>query len=224
MPLRGRVGPARGAVLTGHRRTGRRRRLLACIFSYGGALGVFAIIVSLVARTKLQPPGYEPQHLEPTIAFFMSGSGLVAGGLVAWTLTAWLVQRAEHPQHPLAWPAVGLGYAIMVPFLTGALAPVSLVFLNTTVGITDTPAVVTSLADSVFRAPRIAFEYGALSLGPTAMAAVMFVIGAWVIDRANSHPSITVSRYGAFGVTAALSVAVVGFVSLAPAATIYRLG
>ena len=185
---------------------------------------MFAIIVSLVARTKLQPPDFEPQHLEPAIAFFLSGSGLLAGGLVAWTLTAWLVQRAEHPQHPLVWPGVGLGYAIIVPFLTGTLAPVSLVFINATVGITETPDVMTGLADSVFLAPRVAFEYGALSLGPTALAAVMFVVGAWVIDRANAYPSIVVSRYGAYGVTSALSVAVVGFVSLAPAATIYRLG
>ena len=224
MSLCGRVGTPRGAVLSSQRRTGRRRRLLLCIFSYGGALGVFAIIVSLVARTKLKPPDYEPQHLEPTIAFFMSGSGLVAGGLVAWTLTAWLVQRAEHLQFPLVWPGVGIGYAIIVPFLTGALAPVSLVFLNTTVGITETPDVLTGLADSVFRAPRIAFEYGALSLGPTALAAAMFAVGAWVIDRVNTFPDVRASRYGAYGVTAALSAAVVGFVSLAPAATIYRLG
>ena len=119
---------------------------------------------------------------------------------------------------------MGLGYAIIVPFLTGAFAPVSLVFINATVGITETPDVLTGLVDSVFRAPRIAFEYGALSLGPTALAAAMFVVGAWIIDRANAYPSISVSRYGAYGVTAALSVAVVGFVALAPAATIYRLG
>ena len=185
---------------------------------------MFAIIVSLVARTKLQPPDFEPQHLEPTIAFFLSVSGLAAGGLVAWTLTAWLVQRAEHPQHPLVWPGVGLGYAIIVPFLTGAFAPVSLVFVNATVGITDAPDVMTGLADSIFRAPRIAFEYGALSLGPTALAAVLFVLGAWVIDRANAYPSIPVSRYGVYGVTAVLSVAAIGFVSFAPAATIHRLG
>ncbi len=204
--------------------SGRRRRLLACIFTYGGALGVFALIVSLVARTKLKPPDYEPQHLEPTIAIFMSGAGLVAGGLVAWTLTAWLVQRAEHPQHPLLWPGVGIGYAIIVPFLTGALAPVSLVFLNMTVGITETPDVLAGLADSIFRAPRIAFEYGALSLGPTALAAGLFMVGAWVIDRINAYSHLQVSRYGAYGVTLALSAGVVMFVSLAPASTIYRLG
>ena len=191
---------------------------------YGGALGVFALVISLVARTKLRPPDYDPQHLEPTIALFLSGAGFVAGGLVIWTLTAWLVQRAEHPQHPLAWPGIGVGYAIIVPFLTGALAPVSLVFLNATVGITETPDVVTGLADSVFRAPRIAFEYGALSLGPTALAAALFAVGAWVIDRANAYPSIAVSRYGAYGVTIGLSVVTVGFVSLAPAATLYKLG
>ena len=180
--------------------------------------------MSLVARTKLQPPDFEPQHLEPVIAFFLSWSGLAAGGLVAWTLTAWLVQRAEHPQHPLIWPSVGLGYAIIVPFLTGVFAPVSLVFINTTVGITETPDVLSGLADSVFRAPRIAFEYGALSLGPTALAAAMLAVGAWVIDRANSYPGDLVSKYGSYGVTAALSAVVVGFVSLAPASTIYRLG
>ena len=204
--------------------TGRRRRLLACIFVYGAALGVFALIVSLVARTKLQGPDYEPQHMEFTIALFLSGSGLLAGGLVALTLTAWLVQRAEHPQHPLAWPGVGIGYAIIVPFLTGALAPVSLVFINATVGITETPDVLTGLADSIFRAPRIAFEYGALSLGPTALAAVLFAPGAWLIDRANTHSNLRVSRYVTYGVTVALSACAVGFVALAPASTIHRLG
>ena len=191
---------------------------------YGGALGVFALIVSLVARTKLQPPDYEPERLEPVIAMFLSGAGVVAGGLVAWTLTAWLVQRAEHPQHPLAWPGIGIGYAIIVPFLTGTLAPVSLVFLNTTVGITETPDVLTGLADSIFRAPRIAFEYGALSLGPTALAAGLFVAGAWIIDRTNTYSDVRISRYGAYGVTLAMSAGVIGFVSLAPASTIYKLG
>ena len=216
--------PARIYARRVQTRTGRRRRLLACIFAYGSALGVFALIVSLVARTKLQAPDYEPQHLELTIALFLSGAGLVAGGLVAWTLTAWLVQRAEHPQHPLAWPGVGIGYAIIVPFLTGALAPVSLVFINATVGITETPDMLTGMADSIFRAPRIAFEYGALSLGPTALAAVFFAAGAWLIDRANTYSNLRLSQYGAYGVTIALSTCAVGFVALAPASTIYRLG
>ena len=216
--------PARTYARRVQTRTGRRRRLLACIFTYGGALGVFALIVSLVARTKLQTPDYEPQHLEPTIALFLSGAGLVAGGLVALTLTAWLVRRAEHPQHPLAWPGVGVGYAIVVPFLTGTLAPVGLVFINATVGITETPDILTGLADSIFIAPRIAFEYGALSLGPTALAAVLFAPGAWLIDRVNTYPDLRVSRYGAYGVTIALSTCTIGFVALAPASTIYRLG
>ena len=191
---------------------------------YGGALGIFAIVVSLVARAKLRPPDFDPQHLDPTVAVFMSGAGIVAGGLVAWTLTAWLVQRAEHPQHPVVWPGVGLGYAIIVPFLTGALAPVSLVFLNMTLGITETPEMFSGLADSIFIASRVAFEYGTLSLGPTALAAVLFIVGAWVIDRTNTYSSLHISRYGAYGVTIALSVGVVAFVSLAPASTIVKLG
>ncbi len=199
-------------------------RLLTCVAVYGAALGIFALLVSLVARAKLRPPDFEPQHLDPIVALFLSGAGIVAGGLVAWTLTTWLVQRAEHPQHPLVWLGVGLGYAIIVPFLTGALAPVSLVFLNTVVGVMATPEMLPGLADSVFRAPKVAFEYGALSLGPTALAAVLFVAGTWVIDRINTYSGLHLSRYGAYGMTIAMSTGVVAFAYLAPATTLVKLG
>ena len=206
------------------RQARQRRRLLTCVAVYGAALGAFALIVSLVARTKPLPPNFEPQHLDPVIAIFLSLAGIAAGGLVAWTLTLWLVQRAEYPQSPFVWIGVGLGFAIIVPFLTGALAPVSIVFLNMAIGVSETPEVLSGLADSIFRVPRATFEYGALSLGPTAIAAVLFVVGTWIIDRANTYSNVRIAEYGTYAVAAALSAAAIGFATLAPPSTIVKLG
>ena len=147
---------------------------------------IFALIVSLVARTKLKPPDYEPQHSNHYCALPVRGRNRRrrSGSLDTDGMAG------SEGRTPAASPGVArcrpwVCHHSAVPD-RGPLAPVSLVFMNATVGITETPDMLTGLADSIFIAPRIAFEYGALSLGPTALAAVLF-IGRRLAHRSSQH-------------------------------------
>ena len=203
---------------------GRRYRLIICVALYGGALGAAALLVALVARAKLRPPLYEPEHMAFLPSVFLSGAGVIAGALVAALLTYWVVKRADNAQHPLIWVALGVGFALIVPFATGALAPVSIVFLNLNLGVIAPDEIFSGLIDSAFRAPSSAFAYGAMSLAPTAVAALLFAAGAWLIDAANASDNVKVSRYGTCAITLALSFGFVAFAALGPPSTVATLG
>ena len=206
------------------RSVGRRYRLIACVTLYGGALGAAAFLVAVLATAKLRPPLYEPEHMSLLPSVFLSGAGAGAGALVALTLTYLAVKRAEYAQNPLVWVAVGVGFAIAVPFLTGALAPVSIVFLNLRLGVIAPDQVFSGILDSAFRAPNSSIAYGATSLGPTALAALLFAVGSWLIDTANSSNKVIVSRYGAYAITLALSAGFLAFAALGPPSTLVKLG
>ena len=202
----------------------RRYRLMVFLALYGGALGAAAIIISFLARQQLRAPLYETQHLSLNIYVFLSGAGLIAGALVVSMLTYWLISRSNFAQHPLAWVAIGFGYAILVPFATGFLAPFSIVFLNLQLGVFESGDVSPGLLDALFRAPHSTFSYGTVALGTTAVAALMFAPGAWLIDTVNASRSVIVARYGSFAITLALSSGFVAFAVLGPPSTLAKLG
>lgn len=197
---------------------------MLCVALYGGALGAAAFLVAVLATAKLRPPLYEPEHMSLLPSVFLSGAGAGAGALVALLLTYLAIKRADYAQHPLVWVAFGVGFAIVVPFLTGALAPVSIVFLNLRLGAIAPGDVFSGILDSAFRAPTSSITYGATSLAPTALAALLFASGAWLIDTANASNKVIVSRYGAYAITLALSVGFVAFAALGPPSTLVRLG
>lgn len=206
------------------RSIGRRYRLIVCVTLYGGALGAAAFLVALLAGTKLLPPLYEPEPMALLPSVFLSGAGAVAGALVVFLLTYWVIKRADYAQHPLVWVALGVGFAMMVPFAAGALAPVSIVFLNLRLGVIAPGEILPGLMDSAFRAPTSSIAYGTMSLAPTAVAALLFAIGSWLIDTANSSHKVIVSRYGAYAITLALSAGFVAFAALGPPSTLVKLG
>jgi hypothetical protein len=197
---------------------------MLCVALYGGALGAAAFLVAVLATAKLRPPLYEPEHMSLLPSVFLSSAGAGAGALVALLLTYLVIKRADYAQHPLVWVAFGVGFAIVVPFLTGALAPVSIVFLNLRLGAIAPGDVFSGILDSAFRAPTSSITYGAMSLAPTALAALLFALGAWLIDTANASNKVIVSRYGAYAITLALSVGFVAFAALGPPSTLVRLG
>ena len=149
---------------------------------------------------------------------------MVAGALVAVLLTSWAIKRAAYAQHPLVWVALGVGFGIIVPFGTGALTPVSIVFLNLNLGVIAPGEILSGLVEAAFRAPQSAFSYGGMSLAPTALAAVLFAPGAWLIDTANRSRNVIVSRYGIWAIALALSFGFVTFAALGPPSTLVKLG
>ena len=206
------------------RSVGRRYRLIICVALYGGALGAAAVLVALVAHAKLLPPLYEPEHLALLPSVFLSSAGVVAGALVAFLLASWVIKGAEYAQHPLVWVTFGVGFGIMVPFGTGALTPVSIVFLNLNLGVIAPGEILPGLVEAAFRAPQSAFSYGGINLAPTALAALLFAPGAWLIDTANGSRNVIVSRYGVWAIALALSFGFVAFAALGPPSTLVKLG
>ena len=202
----------------------RRNRLIICVALYGGALGAAATVISFLSRAKLQPPLYEPERLQLQTDVFLSGAGVVAGVLVVSVLAYWLIKGADSAQPPVLWLAMGLGFALMVPFVTGALVPVSIVFLNVRLGVFDPGDLSPGLLDAVFRAPHSSFSYGTVALGTTGLAALLFAAGAWLIDTVNASKHVIVSRYGACAISLALSSVFIASAFLGPPSTLAKLG
>jgi hypothetical protein len=173
---------------------------------------------------QYRPPLYEPAHLATLPAVFLSGAGVLAGALVAGLLTFWTVKRPEDASSPLIWVALGLVYGLVLPFVTGALAPVSLIFLDLAVTGSGADEVMSGLVDSAFRSPYFAFVYGAMSLQTTAIAAPVFAAGAWLIDRVNASANVQVSRIGAYAIAVALSLGIVAIASFGPPSALAKLG
>jgi len=191
---------------------------------YGGALGATAVLVALVAHARLLPPLYEPERLALLPSVFLSSAGVVSGALVAFLLVSWLIKGTGYPQHPLVWLTFGVGFGIMVPFGTGALTPVSIVFLNLHLGVIAPGEILPGLVEAAFRAPQSAFSYSGMSFASTALATVLFGPGAWLIDTANGSRNVIVSRYGVWAVALALSFGFVALANLVPASTLVKLG
>ena len=202
----------------------RRRILVAYITLYGSALGAATILVALVARAKLKPPDYEPEHLPPVTAFFMAWSGLIAGAIIAGALAHMLVRRSSRRQDPRIWLALALGFGILAPFFTGTLTPISLIGINLALAVMSTAEAVSSLVDTPFRAATAAFSYGTLSLGTTAIAAILLAVGSAVIDLAYSARSRAVATWAPPAIAVGLSLLAVGFSAFGPPAAIANLG
>ena len=202
----------------------KRYRLMAAVSLYAGVLGACAIVISYVSRQRLHAPLWEPEHLQLHTSLFLGMAGLIAGVSVASILIYWLIGKTNFAQHPMSWVAVAVGYAIMAPFVTGALMPFSAVFLNLYLGIFDISHMPSALTDAVFRSPHGVFAYGSLALGTTALAALMFAPGAWLIDTVNASERVIVGRYGTIGVTLGLSSAVGAFALFGPPFILVKLG
>ena len=78
--------------------------------------------------------------------------------------------------------------------------------------------------DSIVRAPYAGLVQAGLGMITGLLAGVVFALGAWMIDAANSSASLKVSRYGTYAITVTLSALIAAGTALVPPATLAKLG
>ena len=200
---------------------GRRLRLAISLTLYAGALGAAVVLISLLTRTK---PWVEPEHLSFAPSVFLSLGGALAGILIVWPLAYWFGDGAGAPRGLLAWLAVGFGFGVLLPLLTGAFLPLSIVFVDLSLGVISAGQLFSSALDALFRAPLSLAVHGALGIFTGLLAGALFGTGAWVVDMVNASSNPVASRYGPWAIALLLGSIAVVIAVFGPADTLAKLG
>jgi hypothetical protein len=154
----------------------------------------------------------------------LSSAGLVAGAAAAALLTYFFVHRAERARNPPHWVALGTGYGLMAPFLTGLLLPISAVFLDLWLGVLTIGEILPSVLESLLRVPTYGFTHGTIGLYTGLLSGLVLGVSAWLIDLANASGGQRVSRYGSTAIALVLSSGFVAFVYFSSPLTLVKLG
>jgi hypothetical protein len=206
--------------------TGRRLRLAINLALLGGILGAAQFIINLLAQTEFPK---EPQHLSLVSSLIVSSRAWVAGTVLAATISGiatsdWAGQRADTARTLFVWIALGIGYGILLPALTGMLIPISGVFLALGSGFIGPDEALPAAVESIIRAPYAGLVQAGVGMITGLLAGVVFALGAWLIDAANASARLNMSRYGAYAIMAALSALIAAATALVPPATLAKLG
>ena len=190
----------------------RRIRLTTSLALYGGALGAATILISLLNRTKGQTDGLvflEPEHMGLAASVFFSLGGGIAGVLVALPLGYLIGARATEHHNLLVWWGIGLAFGVALPFLTGALSPLSEVFVLLSLDIIQPGDLFDQVVDAAIRAPLSIVVNGIFSLYTGLLAGALFGTGGWVVDMFNGSTRPVASKVGPWAIALILgSVAV----------------
>ncbi len=203
-----------------------RARLTICLAVFGGVLGAAQFLINLLAQTQFPK---DPERLALTASLIVSSRALVAGLVVAAILarlatSEWAGQRPDRARHLLVWVATGIGYGVLTPVVAGMLVPLSGLILQVATGAMTIGTALTWIPDTILRAPYAGMIFGAVGLSTGLIAGVVFAVGGWLIDAANASSDPKVSRYSAWVVMLAFSVAIVGITVLVPPAVLAKLG
>jgi hypothetical protein len=181
-------------------------------------------VVSRLAITAADIWPAEPEHLPLIPGLILSSGGFLVGALIAGIVTYWIAHDRPDPLHPLVWLALGFGFGIVVPVFTGMVFPFTTVFIDLYLGRIGVGDLFIRLVDSIFLAPWGALFQAVFGLFTSLLAGLFFGVGAWLVDRANMASISWVSRYGTYGLAAALTVAVIGFVAFGSPSFLAKLG
>ena len=166
----------------------------------------------------------EPEHLALVPATFVSLVGAIAAILLTWPVVHQLSDGALRPQGLLMWLALGIGYGLLLPPLTGALLPLSVVFINLTLGVIELGELPSEFLEALFRSPLNAIIYGSLAIVNGLFAGVLFSSGAWLIDRLNTSSHPVISGRGPWAVVVLLGGTIIAIAAFGPPETLAQLG
>ena len=211
------------SVLTINAETRRRRiRLATSLAMYGGALGAATILISLLHRT---PFGLEPQHMRLVPSVFVSLGGGIAGVLIALPMGYFTgAGSGSRLQDLLVWWGIGFAFGVLLPFLTGALVPLSMIFVDLSLDIIQPDELFVLILDAVFRAPLNVFINGALSLYTGLLAGALFGTGGWVLDMLNGSSKPVAANFGPWAIAFILGFVAVGIAVFGSPDTLAKLG
>lgn len=198
-----------------------RIRLTACITLYGGALGSAAILVSIIARTGKFD---EAVHLALIPGLFSALTGALAATLITPLAIYHARENADESGSLLLWLALGLGFGLASSFITGGLFPLNVVFITFVEDGIEFGELPSLVVEGAFQGIRSFFIEGALAIYTWLLAGALFGVGAWIIDKLNVSPNPFASKYGTWGLTLFLGLAIVAFAVLGPPETLRNFG
>ena len=195
--------------------------MVICLAIYGGALGAASLLVNFLSRTKY-PDIPEHMGLAPTL--LLSGGAFVAcaifGGIVAY----WFGQRDEPLRNIMKWLAIGFGFGVLSPIITGGTLPLSLVFVELEAGVLSMGDVPVRLSNALFHMPRFALTHGVFGLFTGMLAGALFGVGALLISTLRESAGGAVAKYGPYVLAVLLSIIFYAISTLGPAPTLAKLG
>ena len=227
--LRG-AGAAGGAGIAISRLQGRLSALLGsrdtnvavALTAYGAALGAAAVPIALLA--KPDPRLQVPEHMSAAPTFYLTLAGAIAGILIVWPVIRRLPDALGAHMGWLVWLVLGVGYAFLVPFLSGVIIPISIVFLNAHVGIIEFWQIPGQLLNSLFRMPIEAFIYGTLALYTGMIAGALFAVGGFAINEISYSRNMVVHKYVPWAIALTVGLMTIAFAVLAPAELVNKFG
>jgi len=196
-------------------------RLAICLGLYGSGLGASSLLVSFLTRTRYP---IEPAHLELVPSMILSSGGWIMGAIIAALIGYWIAPTSARPHSIILWLFIGFAFGVLVPFFSGALMPLGILYLDLTLGIIRPSELPMLTLDGLMRAPVSAFSQGVLGLFTGLLAGALFGVGAWVMDIANTSSHPRVSMYAPYVLSLGLSVGVVAIAAFGPAGTLAKLG
>ena len=199
----------------------RRMRLAICLGLYGSGLGASSLLVSFLTRTRYP---IEPAHLEFVPSVLLSSGGWIMGAIIAALIGYWMAPTSARPHNIILWLFIGFAFGVFVPFFSGALMPLGILYLDLTLGITSLSDLPLLTLDGLMRAPVSAISQGVLGLFTGLIAGTLFGFGAWVMDIANTSSHPRVSMYAPYVLSLGLSFGVVAIAAFGPAGTLAKLG
>ena len=199
-----------------------RIRFAAAIAIFAAAVGAATILVNFLGR-----PIYPaiPVRLPLTQALYFGSIGaltsVIIAGPLAWTLygvmPTFRVTRNRAPRRLRTWLGLGLGYSMAhVLLLSGLFMPMGNLWFRFVHSQIDVIQLFNGAVSNLMTAPIFALTSSVEFLFTGFIAAVVFGVGASLIDKKNASEDPATARYGAWGMSLALSVAIISFVAFAP--------
>lgn len=199
-----------------------RHRLVNSLTLYGVCLSAGAALIMPLTQARL---GQDPQHVTGVIAVFTALSGATAALIFLRPILGWIGGYATEQRGVFIWLLIGLAFGLAAAFLTGALRPFAVTFIEAFRGYIADDQVLNQFVDSFLRAPLSSFTYGALASFPLGMiVGALFGVGGWAVDTLNRHESPSVRAYAPWALAVAAGGALFLFAAFGPVGFLSRLG
>lgn len=199
-----------------------RLRFAASIAIFAAAVGGATILVNFLGRPIF--PAL-PERLPLTQSLYFGAIGALASvviaGPLAWVLygemPAFVGTMKRRPRRLRTWLALGLGYsAVHVLLLSGLFLPLGNLWFRFVHSQIDVIQLFNGAVANLMSAPVYALTTSFQFLFTGAIAAIVFGVGASFIDKMNASEDLATARYGAWGMSLGLSMAIISFVTFAP--------
>ena len=201
----------------------RRGRLVISLSIYGGAVGAASLLVNLLSRSDF--PNI-PEHMPADATLLLSGGAAFVCAILAGLIAFWLTGGDERrsARGLIVWLAIGFGFGVLSPAVTGASLPMTTMLLGLGNGLMGVGELPIEIISAIMRAPSFVFTHGVFGLFTGFMAGALFGAGAWLVDRAAYSPSRLVSIYAPYAIAISLGGLLYGIAAFGPPETLARFG